>query len=50
MYKNIRRNNFSGAKIKATLKESVIFDGRNQYSISTMKDLGIEYYCIGLNI
>lgn len=47
-WKQFRQPDF--AKIKECLKTSVIFDGRNQYSISTMKDLGIEYYCIGRNI
>ena len=47
-WKQFRQPDFS--KIKNTLKEPVIFDGRNQYNIDIMKDLGIEYYCIGRNI
>lgn len=35
--------------IKSKLKEPLIFDGRNIFEISQMKDLGIEYYCIGVN-
>lgn len=33
--------------IKATLKNPVIFDGRNLYDPKQMKDLGISYYAIG---
>lgn len=35
------------AKIKALLKEPVIYDGRNQYDPVTMKSEGIELHCIG---
>lgn len=34
-------------RIKKLLKESVIFDGRNQYKPSMMKALGFQYYSIG---
>ncbi len=34
-------------KIKSALKEPVIFDGRNIYDPSLMKELGITYYSIG---
>jgi len=33
--------------IKEMLKYHVIFDGRNIYHPSRMRNLGIEYYCIG---
>ena len=47
-WKQFRQPDFD--KIKALLKEPVIFDGRNQYSITLMKELGIEYHCIGRNV
>ena len=31
-----------------SLKEPVIFDGRNQYNPIEMKELGIEYHQIGV--
>ncbi len=34
-------------KIKANLKNPVIFDGRNQYSLGEMKQMGFTYYGIG---
>ncbi|MBU2914278.1 UDP-glucose dehydrogenase family protein [Reichenbachiella agariperforans] len=34
-------------KIKSTLKDNVIFDGRNLYNTETMAELGITYYSIG---
>ena len=33
--------------IKELLKSHVIFDGRNIYQPSRMRNLGIDYYCIG---
>jgi UDPglucose 6-dehydrogenase len=35
------------AKLKATLREPVIFDGRNLYDPKWLKGLGIEYFAIG---
>ena len=34
-------------KMKSLLKNPVIFDGRNLYEPSRMKELGFEYHCIG---
>jgi UDPglucose 6-dehydrogenase len=34
-------------RMKALLKQPVIFDGRNQYEPATMKALGFSYQCIG---
>jgi hypothetical protein len=31
------------------MKGAVIFDGRNQYEPSMMKEKGFIYYCIGRN-
>ena len=47
-WKQFRQPDFN--KIKQSLKAPVIFDGRNQYSITLMKELGIEYHCIGRNV
>lgn len=44
-WKQFRQPDFD--KIKQSLKTPIIFDGRNQYSITLMKELGIEYHCIG---
>jgi len=33
--------------IKEQLKNPVIFDGRNQYELEEMKELGLSYFCIG---
>lgn len=33
--------------IKETLKNSVIFDGRNLYQPDRLKKLGIDYFCVG---
>lgn len=35
--------------IKDKLNQPIIFDGRNIFERSQMKDLGIEYHCIGVN-
>lgn len=37
-------------KISASLKQKLIFDGRNLYSLNSMKDLGYKYYSIGREI
>jgi len=34
-------------KIKSLLKEQVVFDGRNVYSLDQMKQLGFYYESIG---
>jgi UDPglucose 6-dehydrogenase len=34
-------------RIRATLRQPVIFDGRNLYEPSTMARLGIHYYAVG---
>ena len=34
-------------KMKSLLKTPVVFDGRNQYDIKKMTELGFIYYCIG---
>lgn len=36
-------------RIKMLMKQPVIFDGRNQYEPSIMKEMGFTYYCIGRN-
>jgi UDPglucose 6-dehydrogenase len=35
-------------KIAASLRQKVFFDGRNQYQLSEMEDLGMEYFGIGV--
>jgi UDPglucose 6-dehydrogenase len=35
------------AFIKTKLRHPVVFDGRNLFCPKDMKDLGIEYYCVG---
>lgn len=37
-------------KITSALKQKLIFDGRNLYSLNNMKDLGYTYYSIGREI
>jgi UDPglucose 6-dehydrogenase len=44
-WKEFKSPDFEG--IKATLKQPVVFDGRNQYDPALMKALGIEYFGIG---
>ncbi len=44
-WKQFRSPDFS--KIKALLKNPVIYDGRNQYDPKVMKREGIELHCIG---
>lgn len=34
-------------KIKNALKNPVIFDGRNQYDKESLKEYGLEYFCVG---
>ncbi len=34
-------------KLGETMKQKIVFDGRNVYDPETMKSLGFEYYCIG---
>ena len=36
--------------VKAKLKQQVIFDGRNVYSLDQMKELGYTYYSVGRSI
>ncbi|MDD4574904.1 MAG: UDP-glucose/GDP-mannose dehydrogenase family protein [Bacteroidales bacterium] len=36
-------------KIKKGMKKNLIFDGRNIYDRHEMKELGFEYFCIGLD-
>ena len=35
--------------ISKLMKNDVIFDGRNIYDIQEMKELGFDYFCIGVN-
>jgi UDPglucose 6-dehydrogenase len=44
-WNEFRRPDFD--RIKDTLKNAVIFDGRNQYEPKRMQQRGFEYYCIG---
>lgn len=43
---NLFRNPDFG-RIKSILKNNIIFDGRNLFTLDEMKDLGFEYYSIG---
>ena len=44
-WNEFRNPDFS--KIKAELKNPIIFDGRNQYNTFNLKELGFEYYQVG---
>ncbi|MCP4130479.1 MAG: UDP-glucose/GDP-mannose dehydrogenase family protein [bacterium] len=44
-WRQFRRPDF--AKIKSQMKNSIIFDGRNQYHPSRMQELGFVYYSVG---
>ncbi|MGB0178049.1 MAG: UDP binding domain-containing protein, partial [Owenweeksia sp.] len=35
-------------ELKDRLKQPIIFDGRNIFERDQMKELGIEYHCIGV--
>ena len=45
-WKQFRFVNFS--KIALSLKQKVLFDGRNQYQLSEMQALGFDYFGIGV--
>lgn len=45
-WKEFRHPDFG--EIKKRLKNPIIFDGRNQYEKDSMKDMGFEYYQIGV--
>ncbi|MGE3164499.1 MAG: UDP-glucose/GDP-mannose dehydrogenase family protein [Planctomycetota bacterium] len=44
-WNEFRRPDF--AKIGSSLKQRVIFDGRNMYNFKTLQQLGFEYFAIG---
>ena len=44
-WNEFRRPDFE--KIKSTMKNPVIFDGRNQYDKKRLQEKGFKYYCIG---
>ena len=44
-WKEFRTPNFE--KIKTLLKIPIIFDGRNQYNVFNLEEMGIEYFQIG---
>ncbi len=44
-WNEFRRPDFE--KVKAQLKQPVIFDGRNQYDADRLKEKGFNYFCIG---
>lgn len=35
--------------VKRLMKNHAIFDGRNVYDVKEMKEMGFDYYCIGIN-
>jgi UDPglucose 6-dehydrogenase len=45
-WKQFRSVDFS--KILSSLKHKVLFDGRNQYHLSEMQELGMEYFGVGV--
>jgi len=45
-WNEFRRPDFD--RIKASLKQPVVFDGRNIYSRKTLEKLGFDYYAIGM--
>jgi UDPglucose 6-dehydrogenase len=47
-WNEFRRPDFD--KIKALMKQPVIFDGRNQYDVERMTSRGFEYFCMGRNL
>lgn len=44
-WNEFRRPDFE--KVKTSVKDLVIFDGRNQYERSKIEALGLKYFCIG---
>jgi UDPglucose 6-dehydrogenase len=36
-------------EVRRLLKGPVVFDGRNIYDATEMKNLGFSYYCVGIN-
>ena len=47
-WKMFRNPDFS--EIKSQMKQTVLFDGRNQYDPQSMKTLGFHYYGIGRSV
>ena len=45
-WKEFRSPSFD--KLKIQLKNAIIFDGRNQYNAFNLKELGFEYFQIGV--
>ncbi|MDP8254564.1 MAG: UDP-glucose/GDP-mannose dehydrogenase family protein [Candidatus Alcyoniella australis] len=46
-WNEFRRPNY--AKMRETMKQPVIFDGRNLYTPKLIRKMGFSYYCIGRN-
>lgn len=44
-WNEFRRPDFE--KVKSLMKKAIIFDGRNQYDVGRLTELGFEYTCIG---